>query len=201
MPSTEYKYNDIPVQGDDNKSSDVQVQENGNKASTTPGEEVNQYKEVPSTEQKYYDVQVQGDDNKNSTQSRYEGVDNVMPVHEESQPPIEPKETLPQKPLKKPTKIVVLKPPKRDEKPLPKIRKKRNNTILRNQSKITSLFKPVNNQNNPEDKNMSEVPQYHQANDVGGEVSAAWVNQTNLSDGESLQGLGDTCKSPDLATK
>ena len=201
------------------------VQEDKKEPSTE--HEVNQYSkapgrkdtELPSTEYKNYDVQVQGDSNKTSTlSSNYEVREvnksnkppveqdisstkdkphDVLTVQEESKPIIESKQTPPPIPLKKPTKIMVLKPPKNNEKPGPKTKRKQNSKITKNQSKITSMFKPLNNPSKPEHKTVSETPQYHQTSVVAGEVS--WVNQDNQNDSESSDSLGNTCPAPDLA--
>ena len=71
----------------------------------------------------------------------------------------------------------------------------------RNQSKITSLFKPIQNSKKPESKIVSEPPQHRQTIDPAGKRSDTLIAQDNLSVGESSQGLGYTCTSPDLARK
>ena len=49
------------------------------------------------------------------------------------------------------------------------------------------MFKPLSIPSKPEHMTVSETPQYHQMNEVAGEVS--WVNQ---NDGESSDSLGNT---------
>ena len=169
----------------------------GNKANTTSRNEQNKYSDIP----------VQENGNETSTKSKHDAVNevtkkpstSVVPVQNEDKQSIVLKQTPLHNPLEKPTRIVVLKPPTNDEKPVPKSKKKQNNTPLRNQSKITSLFKPVN-KNTVDHRNVSEVPQYRQTEYAGREVSATWVSQINLNASESSQSLGDTNTSPDLAT-
>ena len=210
VSSTENVYYDVQVQGDANKPStgDTEYEVNAvqelQEASTVT---VGQYSTVRVQEDtKKYSIEekhciVQPDIKKPSTEDQYNDVPTGQNI---SRPVTKPKQIPPPQPIRKPTKIVVLKSPRKDEKPEPKVRKSKNSNILietRNQSKITSLFKPLQTPNKPDIKNVSEPPQHRKKTDVAGEVFKTSINQNNLNVGESSRSLGNTCTSPDLARK